>query len=171
MNYNDNELTELWTELYPKVYGYFYRRVNSRTDVEELTASTMNTVFTAKRVDNIYAYLWKVAHNHLVKYINTKTTSPIIVSMDENLDAWQPEYSEYELTEQPASGYNQRIQDLLDCVKANYGNPDDERLLFMSLVEEKNSTQIAILLNLSSDNVRQRLSRLVKKIRVKCSAI
>jgi DNA-directed RNA polymerase specialized sigma24 family protein len=33
----DSDVEKQWSEYYPKVYGYFFRRLNSREDVEDLT--------------------------------------------------------------------------------------------------------------------------------------
>ena len=154
-----------WNYWYPRVYGYFYKRVDDKIEVEDLTANTMNTVFIAKNIQNIPAYMWRVAHNYLVKYIDTKTTTPTPISFDEN---WAiAEYREnVEII--VSEKYTTKLTQLMECVKNNINNELDQKLIQLSIIEEQNSTQIAQILDLKPDNVRQKLSRLLKKLRQKC---
>ena len=42
-----------WNYWYDRVFSYFYRRVNTRFDAEELTAKTLNDFFlTSKEIEN-----------------------------------------------------------------------------------------------------------------------
>lgn len=159
------ELEEKWNYWYPRVYGYFYKRVDYRAEVEDLTANTMNTAFTAKNVLNFQAYIWRVAHNYLVKYINTKNTAPTPISLNEDWVSGElHEDSEVIISDH----YTQKISQLMECVKNNIKDADEQKLIQLSVIEEKNSTQIAQILDLKADNVRQKLSRLLKRLRKKC---
>jgi RNA polymerase sigma factor (sigma-70 family) len=159
------ELEEKWNYWYPRVYGYFYKRVDYQAEVEDLTANTMNTAFTAKNVLNFQAYIWRVAHNYLVKYINTKNTAPTPISLNEE---WVSGEFQVEAEETISDHYTQKISQLMECVQNNIKDPEEQKLIQLSVMEEKNSTQIATILNLKADNIRQKLSRLLKRLRQKC---
>ena len=57
-----DKITNLWNELYPRVYGYFYRRIDNQTAVEDLTASVLSSflknVENGKIKKNNFGYLW-----------------------------------------------------------------------------------------------------------------
>lgn len=169
---NINVSLQEWEYWYTRVYGYFYKRVNGKYEVEELTANTLNTIFLAQNVLNFKAYTWKVAHNYLVKYINAKNLEPMAISWDETLDLdnsttpkWQIE-ADFET--QTSNQYQLKLKQLLECIYNNIKNPVDKQILELAICEEKNSTEIGTILELNSDNVRQKLSRNIKKLKQTC---
>ena len=172
---HDVSTEKQWQYWYPRVYGYFYKRVNTQFQVEELTSQTMNTAFTAKTVHNFQAYIWKVAHNYLVKFINLKNTEPMIVGWDESLDLKNSTQINFEIEEeiedQISQNYKSKLNQLLECVKNQITNPDEQKLIQLSIYEERNSTEIGKILNLNPDNIRQKLSRTLKKLRRHCSEL
>jgi len=161
-----------WEYWYTRVYGYFYKRIDGKYQVEELTANTLNTVFLAENIVNFQAYTWKVAHNYLVKYINTKNLEPMAVSWDESLDLKNSSLPSWHIEEtfetQTSNQYQAKLQQLMQCIANNIKNPSDQEILKLAICEEKNSTEIGNLFNLKADNVRQRLSRNIKKLRQNC---
>ena len=167
----DQNPQEAWKYWYPRVYSYFYRRINDKNIIDDLTAETLTTGFMAKNVLNFKAYLWKVAHNYLVKFINTKSAAPMIVSVDENLDSWTPEIFEIEKTT-PRPHFQARKNKLLDCFN-NHVKMDetDRKIIIFSIIQDKNSTEISKLLDIKPDTIRQKLKRSLLKIRSKCLEI
>jgi RNA polymerase sigma factor (sigma-70 family) len=165
---NSVNLQEQWEYWYPRVYGYFYKRVNDKTEVEDLTANTISTVFMAKNVQNTQAYMWKVAHNYLVKFINTKTTSYMIVALDENIDVWQPDDVDIYTEETVSSHYSQKLAQLKECIANRLSEPSDIKLIELCIYQEKNSTEVGEILHIKADTIRQKLSRLLKKLRTHC---
>jgi RNA polymerase sigma factor (sigma-70 family) len=167
------QLTNNWEYWYPRVYGYFYKRVDNKTDVEDLTANTLSTVFTANNILNINAYTWKVAHNYLVRYIDLRTKTPIAVSWDDNLE-WIPQ-NESEDFDQVESQYSQnftnKLSSLKECINNQLTRPEDKMLIELSIYQERNSTQIAKVLGLKPDTVRQKLSRTLKKLKKHCTSL
>ena len=170
---SENEITlDDWQYWYSRVYAYFYKRVNGMYEVEELTSQTLNTAFMAKNVLNFKAYTWKVAHNYLVKYIQTKNLDPMPISWDENVDLASASIPKWQMEQtfetQTSEQYQNKLSQLLECIRQNVTKPDDYKILEMSICEEKNSVEIAAIVGLSSDNVRQKLSRNIKKLRQSC---
>ena len=86
---NNQTLQQKWDVYYPKVYGYFFRRVNNKTDVEDLTSMVLHKFFEvlinpekSATLNNKNGYLWKIAHNHLVDFIKNKQKRPIVISIE-----------------------------------------------------------------------------------------
>lgn len=161
-----------WEYWYPRVYGYFYKRVTGKYEVEELTSQTLFTIFLAQNVKNFKAYTWKVAHNYLVKYINTKNLEPMPISWDESLDLTNSTMPSWQIEEtielQTTTQYQNKLNQLLDCIAGNIKNPEDKKILELAIYEQKNSTEIGQILNLKPDTIRQKLSRNIKKLRQNC---
>ena len=160
-----------WEYWYPRVYGYFYKRISSKIEVEDLTANTLTTVFLAKDVINIQGYMWKVAHNYLVRYIDTKSKSPIVVGWDEN-QSWIPDENSLQTEDETISSvYSTKMANLRICTENQLANDEEKSLIQLSVYEEKNSTEIGNYLNLKPGTVRQKLARLLLKIKTHCTAL
>jgi RNA polymerase sigma factor (sigma-70 family) len=163
-----------WNEFYFKVYNYFYKRVNGKYEVEELTAQTMNTAFLAKINKEIIffdGYLWKVAHNYLVKYIKTKNLSPMMVGLDENTESIKsdPVFEiDQDVEDLKSNQYQSKLDQLIDCIDSSIKNDEDKTIIRLSIYEEKTAAQIGEVFNLTKETVRQRLSRNIRKIRQSC---
>jgi RNA polymerase sigma factor (sigma-70 family) len=169
MTENSN-LKDRWLYWYPKVYSYFYKRVGIKFEVEELTANTLYTVFLAKNVLNFQAYTWRVAHNYLVKYINTKSTEVMFVNLDPNIVDSKEINPAIDLKIDCiiSDKYAEKLKDLKLCIKNHLKKDMDIKLISLCIYEEKTSTEVAKVLNLKAENVRQKLSRTIKKLRLQC---
>jgi len=79
-----NEITNLWNDLYPQVYGYFYRRIDNKNTVEDLTAlvlsSFLENVANGKIEKTNFGYLWQIARNSLFEYCRQKSKNFISLS-------------------------------------------------------------------------------------------
>jgi len=159
-----------WKYWYPRVYGYFYKRVSDRYYVEELTMQTLTACFLAENITNFSAYLWRVAHNHLVKYIQFKSVEIMVVELDEERDGANSNFFEVDTNVENSRTENYRLTaaKTIQCIEKNTKNDQEKQIIKLSILEEKNSTEIGTLLGLKSFTVRQKLSRLIKKLKTKC---
>jgi RNA polymerase sigma factor (sigma-70 family) len=165
---NLNDLESAWDYWYPRVYSYFYKRVDKQGMVEDLAAETMNTVFLCQNeINNLPAYMWKVAHNYLVKYIKTKAATPMMVAFDDDLDAFEPKEIEIELTSE-REGYSKRIADLMDCINHSAISDLEREIMIGSVIKDMNSTELGNSLNMKPDTIRQKLKRTLEKVRKQC---
>jgi RNA polymerase sigma factor (sigma-70 family) len=168
-------IEKLWMEYYPKVYGYFFRRLNSRLDIEDLTSVTLTVFLNAltnsdKKIQNKNAYLWKIAHNQLLVFIHAKSTKPLPISIDDDNNFVANEVFSDETEDNRSEGLKSRIAKLMQCVK-NHLNQNEVFIVEQIVMEDKKATEVAISLNLNADNVRQKLSRSLKKLRRQCTQI
>jgi RNA polymerase sigma factor (sigma-70 family) len=161
-----------WEEYYPKVYGYFFRRLNNRLDVEDLTSivltyflQTISDPEKSGRVQNRNAYLWKIAHNQLATFIRTKSKQVMTVGFDENTDS-----IDEKLENERSWNFKDRTEKLLHCIEKNLKDLDLQ-IVKQSLIEDRISSEVATNLNLTAVNVRKRLSRSVTKLRKECQKV
>lgn len=170
--YSQVNLEEEWKYWYPRVYGYFFKRVNSQFEVEELTANTLNTCFMATNVKQFKGYLWKVAHNYLVNYIRTKSTEPITVGWEEELEKQNYEYATFDIDEEVecsrSQNYTRAVNQITDCLDKNITKDVDKTILQKSIGEDLTSNQIGEIVGMQGSTVRKRLQRAINKIKNKC---
>ena len=65
---NNDDLQEMWKVYFPRVYGYFFRRISNREDVDDLTSIVMTSFIQArmeKDIETIESYLWAIARTQL----------------------------------------------------------------------------------------------------------
>lgn len=155
-----------WDEWYDKVYGYFYRRLDSRYDTEELTAQTLTAYFmNAGERSNPNAYMWGIARNQLNTFIKKKMNNPyqaISIESDylENI-ADDTTYSKH---------YSSKMEALKQCI-ANHLIARDQEIVRLSIQEDFSSVEVAAHLSMTSTAVRSRLARAIKKLKEQCRTI
>ena len=165
---NDNLETQ-WKEYYPKVFGYFFRRLNEKHEVEDLTSLVMHSFFKAMYVDkrqitNPHAYLWQIARNQLNAYIKQKSKQPIHVSWEDDLEKAELESTSY------SDYYKSKVEELMECFRKVISG-QELKIVEQVVMCDRTSVDVAEELGLTSGNVRQKLSRSIKKVKQKCSEI
>lgn len=166
----DREITNIWNEYYPKVFGYFYRRLNNQEDVEDLTSISLSS-FLKKvsdpdfEITNRNAYLWRICHNQLNTLIRNKSKSPAVVPYDE---AWVPD--DKTLENQRSKEFTERMSSLKKCIAKNCKS-EDVSIIELSYFEELSSDEIALQIDMKAATVRKRLSRAIAKIREACNKL
>ena len=168
----ESSLFALWDELYPKVYAYFLRRVDNRLDVEDLTSITLTSFLEKYRrnpdkINNKYAFLWKIAHNQLCLFIKTKSKNFIPISLENEMEE---KNIDIEVENYRSSELQKRIEKLIQCVETNLKNPELQIVKRVIMNDEK-SVNLSQELNLTPANIRQKLSRSLKKLKTKCQSV
>ncbi|GAB4147628.1 MAG: RNA polymerase sigma-70 factor [Patescibacteria group bacterium] len=161
------EIENLWDDYYPKVYGYFFRRIDRKDEVEDLTSLTMQRflqtlINRAAEIENRNAYLWQIARNELIRYIQQKQTRVQTVELTEDHGTDQTSIDEFR-----SSHYQEKVAQLLHCVEKNLQGVD-LHIMREAVMNDRTSVELAQELNLKADNIRQKLSRGIKKIRQSC---
>ncbi len=163
-----SEAHKLWFTYYPKVYGYYFRRVNVKEDVEDLTSLVLTNFInkitdSSNSIQNPHGYLWRSAHNHLVNYIRAKSKRPAMVGIEGDVI----DVIDQDIENHRSQHYKDKIKHIMRCVKNNLEGLD------LKIVEEvvmmdKKSVDVAKVFGLTADTTRQKLSRGLKKLRAKC---
>jgi RNA polymerase sigma factor (sigma-70 family) len=163
MNAEQLTLKQIWDTYYPRVYGYFYKRINNKTDVEDISCIVMTVLLDniqTKTIENIPIFMWSVARNQFKKYLRNKNSHHLHVMFTENIEdigveeqfTISPKYKEY-------------LENVLEYAKTKL-SPDDYKILEETYFSHKNSKEIAILLHTTSGNIRVRQSRILKKLKI-----
>ncbi len=163
MSNNLSLTVEDYNYWYSRIYGYFYRRVDSATLVRDLTVDTLSDFFTYKKeIQNPKSLIFKIAQNKLKNFIKSKANSPFVENIEnENLNQLEISYS---------SHYQDKASSLIECAKKQL-KEEHFKILELSVLCDFSSQRVANELNLKSDNVRQILSRSIKKLRQECRQI
>lgn len=164
-----SELNAIWEESYPMVYGYFFRRVTNKTEVEDLASVAMSQFVmnianpeTSKRIVNQKAYLWKIAHNQLVDFIRRKTRNPITIGYNDDITG-----IDQQTEDMRSSHYLAWQVDMQKCFQ-NSLKDVDYNIINDAIIEEIPAQELAIKYNYSYDNIRQKISRNLKKLKASC---
>lgn len=155
--------TENYNHWYSRIYGYFYRRINSSSDVRDLTCDTLSDFFTYnKEIQNPQAFIFRIAQNKLKNFIRDKSNKPFIENIEsEDLNKLEVSYSNV---------YQEKVYSIIECAKKHLKN-EHFQILELSVLCDFSSQRVAGELNLKPDNVRQILSRSIKKLREKCHKV
>jgi RNA polymerase sigma factor (sigma-70 family) len=172
MTTSNQNLQNIWNEYYPKVYGYFFKRVDNKTDVEDLTSITMERYLNifideqkAVRVTNKHAYLWKIANNQLADFITSKQKRFISLGLNDDISDLN-----LEAEKQYSSRYEDKISCLSACIKESLKDPE-AKIVEMSFLEEMTSVQIGNYFGITPENVRKKISRSITKLKTACRDI
>ena len=166
MNLTTEQITDLWNEYYPRVYGYFFKRIDSQTDVDDLASVTLTSFIqnlSTKEIAQPAGFLWKIARNQLCLYIKRKSKNPISI---DNLD----DFESLQTTEDSeiSEKYHQLLQEVMQKAETML-TADDLRILKSSYFEEKTSAQIAHELDTTPGNIRIRLMRITQKLKLQAT--
>jgi RNA polymerase sigma factor (sigma-70 family) len=163
----EQELSDLWDDDYPKVYGYFFKRVTNREDVEDLSNITL-TVFFEKllqeRIEHRHGFLWTVARNQLCGFIRNKSKIPL------NPDI---QFDEVEITAAEtiqSSSLISRQHALIECVEKHAKKMDYE-IICRIIQDDAKAVDVAKEFAVSPEVVRQRYRRVIKQLRKKCTQL
>lgn len=145
-----------WDNWYNKIYGFYFRRLDNITDVEDLTAETLNSFFLTKsEVEDQTSFIFKIARNKLNTFLAKKYKNQIVDTLDENLQAsHSPNFEKFK-------------SDLAHCI-SKYVSDLDQQILNLCVVEDFQSKEVATKLDISPANVRTRLHRSLKLLKEKC---
>lgn len=144
---------------YNLVYAYFYRRVNTQQDADDLTSSVLSDFFMYEgEVKNPIALIWTMARNQLKSFIYQKTKTPL---SSQNIEDLESMYS---------TTYYDRMTGLIKCAKRQL-KPLEFEVVELSVLCDFSSKEVAKQVDLTPANARQKLSRSLKKLRDKCRQI
>lgn len=168
---SDSRFNQLFEKFYPKIYGYFFRRVSNRSDVEDLSLVTLTNFFEVlgrKELEQPENYLWKIAHNQLVNFYSFSSKHKIAVGFDD-IESIE-KFIDHSVEEKRSPYFKMRVESLLECLEKNL-DITDYKLVQASIFDGKNSVELSVEFGLKPDNIRQKLSRIFKKAKEKCKKV
>jgi len=165
-NINQSEIEKIWLKYHPKIYGYYFKRLNHREDVEDLTAACL-TIFVEKmmsysqKIENPEAFLWKIIYNQFNEFIRQKYRNPKISQLDDSafnlVDA--------ELTEQETSQvYEHKMQEIWQKSQT-ICSQEELQLLQEVYINGNRCSNLSIKWDVKPNTLRQRLKRAIDKLK------
>jgi RNA polymerase sigma-70 factor (ECF subfamily) len=154
-NAHDQEFIDAYDEFADALYRHCYFRVFSKERAEELVQETFmkawQYVAKGNDVENMRAFLYRIANNLVIDYSRKKK--------EESLDALLAISPTYEPS---VDGRKETERNLMidHLHKVMQELPDDVRqILLLRYVEDLDPKEIALVLDITSNNVSVRLNR------------
>lgn len=145
------------------IYRHCFFRVYSKTRAEELVQETYMRVWgylgQGKTVDNLRAFLYRVANNLIIDESRKKQTESLEVLMEKS-PAYEPFYD----------GNKKMHKDILyqEVIEGMKYLPEDyKQILMLRYVEDLDPKEIAEILNTNANNVSVKINRAVKALKGK----
>ncbi|OGN28770.1 MAG: hypothetical protein A3A33_03235 [Candidatus Yanofskybacteria bacterium RIFCSPLOWO2_01_FULL_49_25] len=162
--YTEAQFIELYHEYAPKIYKYCYFRVNSKEDAEDLASrvfiKTWDYIVAGERVDNMRAFLYRVAHNQVVDFYKTsKKDREVSIHNFEDDEVDIPDESTF-VEDIDMKMTISGIQSKLDTLHEAY-----RELIVLRYVNDLSIQEIASITGLTENNVSVKLHRAVESLK------
>lgn len=163
---------QAFNEFYLKTVDIFFRYLNSYYFLDKTESEDIISDFYVKWRDTVKKYDWKqsfsgfvwIVFKNLVKD-NIKKHKEMSFSSFDNNDDWtsfeeniQDDFDIFELLESDFE--YQHIEEAMQQL-----DPDCREIIYLKFIEEKDNSEISELLQISNENMRQKLSRSLKKLK------
>jgi RNA polymerase sigma factor (sigma-70 family) len=162
MNLTQTQVTDIWNEYYPRVKGYFFKRITNQSDVDDLSSVVMTNFLQAlakQEVESKHGLLWSIARNHLYMYFRSKKNQPAFVDSDhfQSIEQIEDHYV--------SQKYSAYLEHILDRAKTLLTKEELE-ILHYSYFDELTSQQISEKYSTTPGNIRVKLSRIIAKLKL-----
>ncbi len=152
-----------YDEYHDAIYRHCFFRVFSQTRAEELVQETFmrswQYLMQGNKVDNIRAFLYRVANNLIIDESRKKKEESLEVLMEKS-PAHEPSYEGGRNIEKKVL-YNQIVEGM-DDLPADY-----KEILTLRYVQDLDPKEIAERLDTNANNVSVKINRAVKALRNK----
>ncbi|QFF99877.1 sigma-70 family RNA polymerase sigma factor [Psychrobacillus glaciei] len=151
---HETKVEELLKEYHQKIYVYCYNILRNAHDAEDAAQEVFIKAFQSKKlmeISNSSAWLYRIAYNYCLNKIKRKKMIEFIPfaekgRLQKETDS-SGDYSDFELSY------------ILAQLK-----PKERALIVLRIIEDKDFTEIASILEISIPNARKRFERIKAKI-------
>jgi RNA polymerase sigma-70 factor, ECF subfamily len=152
---------EVYDEYHQKIYRYIFFKVPSSEIAEDLTGQVFLKFWehirvAEKKVENLQAFLYSIAHNLVIDYYRTRKQDVDISAMSEAAD----ESHEDIISQVEDSGDLEKVRQGLVKLSDEYNE-----IITLHYVEDYSIKEIAHLLGKTENNIRVTLHRALKSLR------
>ena len=153
----EQQFVLVYDELSEKLFRHCYFRLYDREKAKEVSQETFcrawKYIVEGKKIDNLRAFLYQIAHNLIVDTAMKKKTS----SLDELSEiGFDPGVDDTKNLEEKIDG-----RDLIENLKKL--EPDQKQVILMKYVDELTTDEIALAIGQTKNAVYVRLHRAVKQ--------
>jgi RNA polymerase sigma-70 factor, ECF subfamily len=160
---SEGKFVEVYREYAPKIFKYMYFRVSSREDAEDLSSrvftKTWDYMISGNEVDNMRAFLYRVAHNLVVDFYKTskRDKEVSIHAFEDTVDI--PEEKHF-IDDLETKSLVSEVEDKLDKLSDAY-----REIIVLRYINDMSITEIANVTGMTENNVSVKLHRAVEKLR------
>lgn len=155
------QFLEAYDSFHDAIYRHCFFRVYSKARAEELVQETFMRVWQymmqGKTVDNLRAFLYRVANNLIIDDSRKKKEDSLEVLMEKS-PSFEPSYEGGKNIEKKVL-YNQIVQDM-DKLP-----PDYKEILVLRYIDDLDPKEIAQILETNANNVSVKINRAVKALK------
>jgi RNA polymerase sigma factor (sigma-70 family) len=149
------------------IYRHCFFRVFSKTRAEELVQETFMRVWQylvqGKTVDNMRAFLYRVANNLIIDESRKKKEESLEVIMEKS-PGYEPFYEGHKAIEKQIM-YKEIVEGMKDLPS------DYKEILILRYIEDLDPKEIAEILETNANNVSVKINRAVKALKGKFALI
>jgi RNA polymerase sigma-70 factor (ECF subfamily) len=160
---NEQDFLAVYEEFFPKIYSYILRSVGHPEAAEDLTSNAFTDAFKYIKtkdveIKNFSAWMYKIATNEVLKYLNNKRRRYTVSIDDEraSLDRYLVD-EDADKTERFTRYWT--VKQALKKLKAQ-----EALVVELYFFEGKNYQEMAEILDISENALRTRVHRIVKKL-------
>jgi RNA polymerase sigma-70 factor, ECF subfamily len=145
------------------IYKHCFFRVYSQTRAEELVQETFMRVWQylsqGKTVDNMRAFLYRVANNLIIDESRKKKEESLEILMEKS-PAFEPSYEGHKTIQQGVL-----VKEVIEKMKDL--PPDYREILILRYIDDLDPKEIAQILDTNANNVSVKINRAIKALRTK----
>ncbi len=162
INQGDSDAFEQVYDLYiKKIYRYIYYKINSHTQTEDLTSEVFcrswQYISQGKKIDNLNAFIYKIAHNLVVDFYAQKEKTPI--ELNQELKESIPEKKDF--TEKISINFE--IEEIKKVIKQL--PPSYQEVIALRYLDELSISEISKALNKSKNSIYVLIHRSLKALK------
>ncbi len=156
-----NEFLDAYDRYADAIYRHCFFRIFSKPLAEELTQETFLKTWqylaAGKEVQNLRAFLYRVANNLIIDYVRKKKEERLDVLMENSADV-EPSYDGR--NEMETAELAREIAEVMQELRT-----EDREILTMRYLDQLELKEIADTLGITANNVSVRLNRALKALR------
>jgi RNA polymerase sigma-70 factor (ECF subfamily) len=160
---SEREFIALYDEFFPKIYNFILRTVAFPEVAEDLTSNVFTSALKYIKtkdveIKNFSAWMYKIATNEVLKYLNSKRKKATL-----SLDDERKQLGNYLVDER--SDKTERFARYWTVKQAlKKLKPEEAVIVEMHFFEDKKYDEMAGILNMKEATIRTRVHRILKKL-------
>ncbi len=159
----ESQFLEAYEKYQDAIYRHCFFRVYSKVRAEELVQETYMRAWQymaqGNIVENLRAFLYRVANNLIIDESRKKKEDSLEVLMEKS-PAYEPFYEGGKRIEKQML-YNEIVENMKDLP------PDYKEILMLRYIEDLDPKEIAEILETNANNVSVKINRAVKALKTK----
>ena len=147
---NETEIEELLQQYQQPIYRYCYNILRNSHDAEDAVQEVFLRAYQSRKVmeiDNQRAWLYKIAYNHCLNKVRRKSLIEFIPFSEKEKESVNDPDHDFELNY------------ILSKLK-----PKERALIVLRIIEDREFSEIALILGINAATARKRFERVKTKI-------